>query len=82
MIKQLNPPVALDNVEVIGFDINSCLLHTVFHIYAGEPLLPNAQINMKSSVRRAVRYMELEGFLPPKMRWHINTGVVLHPPKK
>ena len=82
MIKQLNPPVSIENVEVIGFDINKCLLHTVFHIYAGDPLLPDAQTNMKLSVRNAIRYMEIEGFLPAKMRWHINTGVVIHPTKK
>lgn len=72
----------MDNVEVIGFDANTFLLHAVFHIYTGEPLLPDPQTNMKKSVRKAVRYMEIEGFLPPKMIWTINTGVVLHPPKK
>lgn len=82
MIKQLQPPVVMDNVEVIAFDADNFLLHAVFHIYAGEPLIPDMQTNMKESVRKVVRYMETEGFLPSKMCWHINTGVVLHTSKR
>lgn len=72
----------MDNVEVIGFDANAFLLHAVFHIYVGDQGLPDIQTNMKESMRKVVRYMEIEGFLPPKMIWTIHPGVVLHPPKK
>jgi hypothetical protein len=81
VIKQLNPPVSIDNVEVIGFDSDTLSLHAVFNIYVGEPH-PDVQTKMKTSIRNALRYMEVEGFIPPKMTWNINAGVVLHPPKK
>lgn len=82
MIKQLTPSFVMNNVEVIGLDANNYSLHAIFHIYSGEPVLPDAQANLRASMRKVLRYMEIEGFIPEKLTWKINTGFIIHPPKK
>lgn len=78
MITQLQPPIVHSDVEVLSYDTEALTVTAVFSVYMNGSVMPKVQTDkMKLAMRKALQYMELEGFIPPAMTWKTKCAVVI-----
>jgi hypothetical protein len=78
MIKFLNPPLAIGNVEILSIDIEENLMHAIVHYVVDNPKPVRDTVTTLNPV---LIYMVNEGFIPPYKNWKTNVGVIFHPAK-
>lgn len=77
-----NPPIRRNGVECTAIALGERELKFVFHFTGTlEDLNTMEGIAKRTSMRHdMVRYLELEGYIPPNQNWKIAQALILHKP--